>query len=244
MRRCSLVLSILGLLALGAPDRPAQAQTPGSELVYSKLRQFVIPFTIGPGKDRLKELRLFVSTDQGKSWQYAAAAGPEQGRFQYISDRDGQLWFVVQTIDKDNRPYPATMDGILPHQRVIVDTQPPVVTLKQLPPRDGLVGVTWTIQDANYDPGAPDTFRLEFHPVGGIGWTPIVPRGLGNQVYWNPDTTSPIEVRRRATAPATRAAARSRSRPARITPVTSRAARWRRIPAPHRSRATRRSAGC
>jgi hypothetical protein len=195
MRRCSLVLSVLGLLALAPPAR-AQA---GPDPLFSKYRQFEIPFQVGPGKDRLKEVRLWVSADQGKSWQYAAAAGPEQGKFNYISGNDGLLWFAVQTLDKESRPYPATMEGVTPHLRVVVDTQPPVVTLKAAPPRDGLVGVTWTIQDDNYDPAVPDALRLEFQPVGGLGWTPVIPRGLVNQAYWNPETNGPIEVRLHAT---------------------------------------------
>ena len=197
MRRFTFVLFVLGGLTLAAPDQPARAQPVGPELNYSKHRQFYIPFSVGPGKERLWQLQLYVSVDQGKTWQHAASAGPELGKFQYFAESEGLHLFAVKTIDVDNRSYPATLENVTPHAKVIVDTIKPAVHLKQLSARDGVVGVSWTIEDANFDGTRPDAFRLDFRPVGTLGWTPLLPR-VANQVYWNPETNAPLEVRLRA----------------------------------------------
>jgi hypothetical protein len=191
-----LVLSVLGLLALAAPD-PARAQAPGQQLIYSPHRQFKIPFTVGPGKQNLKQLKLWVSTDRGKSWEHAAVAAPEQDEFQYIADRDGLHWFAVQTVDKQDRPFPPGLEGVTPHLRVVVDTQPPKVTLRQLPAGKGHVGVAWTVTDDNFDAAARDNLRLEFRPLGALGWTPLQ-RTPADQAFWKVESDDPVEVRVRA----------------------------------------------
>src|SRR5438093_1782603 len=142
MRKLSLLL--VALLGWGT-TAPVQGQESVGGILYSRYRQFRIPFQVG--QPRLKQLQLYVSSDQGKTWQPSATAPPDQGHFRFLSDRDGLFWFAVQTLDVDNRPYPATMDNALPSLKVIVDTQPPILNLQPLTPRAGQVGVGWDIRD-------------------------------------------------------------------------------------------------
>src|SRR5262245_30878659 len=133
----SLWLLIPPLLAMAVP---ARAEGPPNRIIQSRERSFRIPFTAGSGERPLKELRLYYSVDQGKSWQPAATATPDQKSFKFETDRDGLYSFTVQTLDIDDRLFPESLDGAQPNLRVFIDTQKPVVHLRPLPSRSGEVG--------------------------------------------------------------------------------------------------------
>ncbi len=173
----------------------AQAPTEEPRLIPSKERSFRIPFqTSQPNDRRLREVQLFVSTDQGRTWRLSANAAPEQGFFQqFTAPQDGLYWFAVRTIDLQGRSYPATDAELRAGLKVLVDTVPPVVFLEALPPREGSVGVKWDVRDDNLEPA---TIHLEYSVPGSNQWTPvrIDPVAIG-QGYWTPMTNGPLEVR-------------------------------------------------
>jgi hypothetical protein len=198
MRKLHLVLLLLVLLSSWLLLRPVRAQEAAGDVIYSRFHHFRIPFQAGAGEQRLRQLQLFFSTDQGRTWKPDAIAPPEQHYFRFLSERDGLYWFAVQTLDQDGRTFPASMEGAAPSLKVIVDTQPPIVTLRPLPPRAGQVGVSWDIRDDNPDT-LPDAIRLDYRPAGEGGAWVLIPRNAGpNQAYWNPETNGPLEVRLRA----------------------------------------------
>src|SRR5262249_2439546 len=94
--------------------------------------------------------------------------------------------------------FPASMDGIQPTLRVVVDTIPPIVNLRPLPPRSGEVGVGWEIRDEYFDENQLDAVRLEYRTVGGTNWTPLPRRGPAPRLYWNPEANDVLEIRLRA----------------------------------------------
>jgi hypothetical protein len=175
----------------------ALAQGPGGEIRYANQHTFRIPFDVGAGKERLKQLQLFYSTDQGRTWQPGAIAAPDQTFFQFVCERDGLYWFTVQTLDKEGRYYPPTLDSAQPSLKVIVDTQPPQVQLRPLPARQGLVGVAWEVRDDNLDLRQPGALILEYRPVGSVGWLALPVEPALGQHYWDPRSAGPLEVRLR-----------------------------------------------
>jgi hypothetical protein len=197
MRKWLLLLLVVPLPGLS--PTPAAAQEVARDVLYSNYRHFRIPFQAGPGKERLKQLQLFYSTDQGRTWQPSAVAPPDQEFFRFICTQDGLYWFTVQTVDRDGRAFPATLEGAQPSLKVVVDTQPPVVQLRPLPGRGGgEVGVAWEVRDDNLDLRQPDALRLEYRPASGVGWTPLPADPSATQHYWNPQTNAAVEVRLRA----------------------------------------------
>src|SRR5439155_24039209 len=96
-------------------------------------------------------------------------------------------WFAVQTTTHAGKMTPPSMEGARPSLRVIVHTIPPIVNLRPLPPRGGEGGVSWDVRDEWFDENQFDAVRLEYRSVGGAVWTPLR-RGLGSQLYWNPET--------------------------------------------------------
>jgi hypothetical protein len=197
MRKLSLLLALLFTGWWWTCLDSAHSQEPGS-IIYSRYRHFKIPFQPGAGEQRLKQLQLYVSTDQGRSWQPAANAPPEQRHFRFMTDRDGFFWFSVQTQDLEGRLFPPNMDGAQPSLKVIVDTQPPTIHLNALPNRGNEVGVSWDIRDDNLDLSLPDAVQLEYRRGGGGIWQPLPRNPALSQHYWNPQTNGPVEVRLRA----------------------------------------------
>ena len=198
MRRWARLLLFVGLLAV---SRPVSAQTPvgnpDSGIVYFGKRSFPVPFNISPGgQAALSQVQLYASNDFGRSWQSAATAAPDQGYFRFSTDRDGTYWFAVQTTDKNGRILPTTLEGATPNLKVVIDTTPPVVELRTLPPHGNDIGLAWQVRDETFSPSVPGSILLEFRSATTPGnWARVdVPTGV-SQVYWNPGMTGPIDVR-------------------------------------------------
>ena len=156
---------------------------------------FRIPFNVDANNPRLLEVRLFVSEDQGQNWQRVSSVPPEQGGFQFRAEHDGLYFFTVQTVDINNKPSPPNVQGMPPQIRVYVDTQNPLVSLRQAPARDGQVGVEWEIREENLD---VNSLILEYHTAGSQEWIPLtVEGGRTGQRYWNPGVAGNVEARLR-----------------------------------------------
>ncbi len=195
MRKMSVLLA---MLVAGWCTCPGRGQDGPAGIIYSRFRHFRIPFQPSSGEQRLKQLQLFVSSDQGKSWQPAALAAPDHKDFKFLTDKDGYFWFAVQSQDMQGQLYPPRMEGVQPSLKVVVDTQPPLVLLQALPPRGEEVGVAWDIRDENLDLTLPDALQAEYRPSGGNSWLPLPRTNAGPQLYWNPMSRSAVDVRVRA----------------------------------------------
>ena len=174
---------------------PAQAQTAaGDNIFYSQRPAFNIPFQTDPGERRVQQVRLYVSLDQGRTWQQTAAAPPTERFFRFQARQDGWHWFAVQTIDFQNQAFPPSVEQLQPGIKVCVDTQKPGVVLRSVQPPEGGVGVEWQVADENLD---LNSLRLEVRTQGTTGeWTPInVERLAVGRRSWHPGTNAPLEVR-------------------------------------------------
>ena len=159
----------LPLFAQQAPQQPL-SNLPG--IVPSRDRTFRVPFSIEPGsRQRTKEVRLYLSQDNGMTWTNSGRVPPTEEFFQFFARNDGEYWFTVQTIDSNNRATPPTVEGSIPQLRVLVDTTPPVVQMTASPFPGNQVIVEWNVSDVNLDLGS---LRLEFRGGAQPNWYPIV----------------------------------------------------------------------
>jgi hypothetical protein len=122
-----------------------------------------------------------------------ATSGPGGEDFRFSARHDGWFYFTVQTRDTQNRPYPATLDKAEVGLKVCVDTQPPVVRLDAIAPREGGVGVKWDVRDDNLD---LRSFQLEYRAAGAGDWKQLDAQRIAvGQHIWNPGTNAGLEVR-------------------------------------------------
>jgi len=167
-----------------------------SPIIYQKSRQFRVPFTLKPeDAGRRKELQLWSSTDQGKSWAQRGATTPDRPAFTFDAPGDDEYWLAIRSIDQQGNSFPPEDSPIVPSMKVAVDTTPPTVKLELQVRSASLVSVRWEIQEDHIDAAKNPT--LEYQLEGSSDWRPVpdVEKGLTGAAMWDTGTADPLKVR-------------------------------------------------
>jgi hypothetical protein len=150
-----------------------QTPTTGSEerVRYMKARQFFIPFAVNSER-QIKEVRLFAQLNAGE-WEYLSAAEPSAKGFNVFTSRDGVYGLTVQNVYQDGRVEP-TREQLHPDIKIVIDTVPPKISIRQVSTADGASSIEWDIVDEHLD---PKSIRLECRCDATSDWTLI---GIGD----------------------------------------------------------------
>jgi hypothetical protein len=178
------VIIVAAAVVCGGTLVRADIAAPGQP-VYTKQTRFRIPYRYDAAEmQRLaaREIRLYVSYDQGGQWQHVQTVAPDQGRFDFHAPRDGDYWFAVRTLDGKNQLHPPG-DVVEPGLRVVVDTQAPSLELSIQQSAPGKVQLSWNASDLYLD---PSKLRLEYMQAGVPDWQHVivVPQAAG-QTSWS-----------------------------------------------------------
>jgi hypothetical protein len=194
--RLGAAVILVAALLPAVVDAQSSGQGPAPDgIYYTNSRTFFIPFTLDKGGPAVKRVLLHVSEDYGKSYQESGSVGPTESSFKFQARQDGSYWFTVQTVDEYNRTYPANVNTAPNLLKVCVDTQPPLVSVKAITPREASSAIEWDLRDENLD---LQTLRAEFRPAGGTDrdWQPLsLPSTMAGRYDWNPAGSGPLEVR-------------------------------------------------
>jgi hypothetical protein len=127
---------LAGLLAFAlcsssvlSPASLAQAQENSAnsvETVHFPHSQFKIPFNVDARGTQPTQVQLWVSTDQGASWQMQGTANSSQKHFDFRAAAEGLYLFAVQTLDENGKAFPSPQ----PPMRILIDTTKPQVALR------------------------------------------------------------------------------------------------------------------
>jgi hypothetical protein len=182
-------LTLAGLLLIA----PAQA---GDTSTINK-RTFKIPIEIKPEEQaKMRELLLFVSNDDGKTWNQSAKKLPSEQYFSFFAPADGVYWFTVAVVDLQGHQTPPDVNVVAPNQKILVDTTRPDVQIQSADRQGDEIVVNWAIQEEHPD---LNTLKLEYRPTDApptTFWTnvPLLP-GLTGQAHFRPGTTGAITLR-------------------------------------------------
>ena len=154
------------------------ATTPGNmpQAISTRQNAFAIPYTIPVPKTPAEtpaEIRLFVSSDLGKSWQVAettklgAITETQRGQFTFRAPGDAEYWFAIRTVDRAGQ-LRGGRNG--PELRVIVDAQPPVIKLDAQRGAAGEIAIRYDITDAALK---PDSLALSYQLAGMTDWRSV-----------------------------------------------------------------------
>src|SRR4051812_24967536 len=109
--RMSVIVLLLGGLVSAQDVKPVEIDT----------RDFAIPVAVVPGRrNEVKELLLYVSEDEGKSWCLASRVPSDCKEFVFHAGKDGVYWFSVVVIDPQGRQEPKDVTKAPPGQKVLV----------------------------------------------------------------------------------------------------------------------------
>ena len=163
--------------------------------VFTSKTQFRIPYHYDQAEiDRLgaREIRLYVSTDRGVSWNHQQSVSPSTRKFPFTATQDGEYWFSVRTLDANNQLHPSGR-VFEPGLRVVIDTTPPQLDLdlKQISP--GKVQLIWNAEDKYLD---PTKLVLEYAQNGSQDWQRVIvaPNSRG-QTTWSISQGGVVSVR-------------------------------------------------
>lgn len=141
-----------------------------------------------------KEIRLYVSRDNGQNWFQIQSVAPETGRFDFRAEADGEYWFAVRTVDHQGQLHPG--GKLQPGLSVAVDTRKPLLKIDLSQPSPGRVALSWVTVDENV---APDGVQLEFSQSGIPDWQPVGTRpAASGQTSWTVPAGGTVAVRGRA----------------------------------------------
>lgn len=184
-------MSLLGTLVCGVAEVRAQ-QLPNP--ISTNQPNFRIPYKFDPVEiQRLqaREIRLYLSRNEGLDWQQVQRADPNAGRFEFKAPADGTFWFAVRTVDGRGQMHPdneVTEPGLI----VIVDRAAPDLQLLLQEADGGRVTLQWSVADANLDPAK---LTLEFSQDGGAWQSVNVRSQAAGQTNWSAAVGTQVSVR-------------------------------------------------
>ena len=170
------------------------AQAP-ADPIHLNRRDISIPITFEASRrGELREILLFASWDQGRTYQQVAAVKPDQNRFAFQAPNDGTYWLKVACINRQGKQEPENIQAVPPNLKFIIDTMKPVVRTLTARRQGDEITIAWEILEDHFDPQA---FQLEYQAKDSLSfWTRIqAAPGLVGQAHFRPPTPGPIVVR-------------------------------------------------
>jgi len=173
----------------------AVGQVPSDVACYN-YRNLRIPITMPPSKRaEIRQLLLFVSSDQGKNWHQEAVVAPENDQFLFYAPADGMYWLRVAIVTKQGKQEPDDVTKGPPDQKILIDTLKPMIRIASARREGDEVTVAWEIQEEYPDPGS---LKLEYRAVDAPPdqWMSIpAAQKLIDQARVRPNSAGPLVVR-------------------------------------------------
>lgn len=175
---------LLGSLSAGEPPFPM------------KDRNISIPYNLSVNPAEISDVVLYVSIDQGRVWSRAGSIRPTERAFAFQAPTDGVYWFNVAVVYRNGNQVPADVSQTPPQQKVLFDTQKPLVRIGAAERQGDDVIVQWDIQESNPELA---TLKLEYRPTdisaGGFWYSVPANPGLSGQARFRANTPGPITVK-------------------------------------------------
>jgi hypothetical protein len=170
---------------------------PAGDPVPMSRRDLDIPIRVNAERRHLiRELHLFSSADQGRTWTEAGVASPDQPAFKYLAPTDGVYWFIMVVVDVEGRRQPPDPYTVPPDLKLNIDTLKPNARLTAAERVGDEVRVAWEIQEMNPD---LDSLKLEFRAADqgpNALWTPVlIQPALTGQTQFRPSVPGAVTVR-------------------------------------------------
>jgi hypothetical protein len=183
--------SLTSLLLLWAVAAPVT-----DDVVPMQSRNFRIPISPinAESRKKIKELQLFVSEDEGRTWNQKSSGPPEQTGFDFHAPHDGIYWFTVVVVDQAGNLSPRDPYKSAPGQKVLIDTVKPNARIVSAERRGDEIVVSWDIQEDHPD---LSTLKVQYHATDLASWFSVTdaPKVLAGQARFSFMNNGPAIVR-------------------------------------------------
>jgi RNA polymerase sigma factor (sigma-70 family) len=143
-------------------------------VVYTNQRELRIPVNVQM-ESGLRELLLFASWDQGRTYDQVATAAPDAREFVFKAPHDGTCWLKVAAVDREGKREPKDVRQGPVSQKLIIDTVRPQVRVFTAQRQGDDVLLEWAIEEEHLD---PEGIRLEYQSKDDAWFT--IPAKLGS----------------------------------------------------------------
>jgi hypothetical protein len=170
----------------------------GSDISHINEREFKIPITLPndqAARAEIEQLQLYVSKDEGRTWQKEAVARPNQQNFEFFAPKDGTYWFNVGFTDRQKKNYPADIHNVPPALKVVIDTRKPLIKFTLTERQGDQVTVAWDVREEHPDLGS---MRLEYRQADSglwVGVAGVSPAASGSRKFSVGSASVPVAVR-------------------------------------------------
>ncbi|CAN5325624.1 hypothetical protein BH11PLA2_BH11PLA2_01120 [soil metagenome] len=203
-------LTTLALMTLGLGQVPLTAPTPAAPFASAtasaapapkgyqalKTRSIKLDLDVDPKQQsKVNHVELFASRDKGGVWESVAQAKPDAKFIPFNAKDDGLYWLSMAIIYKDGTQDPANIASKAPDQKLLIDTTPPTVRIRDAARLGDDISIEWSIDDAF---PADDRTKVEFRPGGGseTSWKSVPVTSADRRgTKFNPNSNTPIQVR-------------------------------------------------
>ena len=124
------------LMAAATPD----------DVWYMNCRRFQIPINLKAQSKDVKDLVLYMSSDEGKTWEIHSTTKPDAKGFEFSSNHDGMFYFNVAAIDHAGKMNPPDPYRVPASQKIYIDTAKPTVRISAERVADE-IRVSWEARD-------------------------------------------------------------------------------------------------
>lgn len=168
--------------------------------IATRLTRFNVPFRINQSHDSYVEVQLYLSRDEGRSWQYYGSQKTDSQSFPFVADGDGAYWFAVKTLDRNRQLLP---DGNITEAelKVHVDREIPELDARVEADAAGRVVCYWKAEDEHllgssvrilYRENVEGVVETETWKQVPVQLTPqITGKVYTDQLAWWPETSIP-----------------------------------------------------
>lgn len=198
--RFAILGCLLAVAAGGFASRAAGSEADLPTLVRTSQRVFSIPFRLPEPTSTdaaAQRVELSASQDFGLSWQVVGTATPQESSIPYRAGADGEYWFRIRSIDKENRIRGS--EG--PDVRVLVDAAPPRLAGRVWKGADGEIICRYAAADDSIN---LEAVRFEYRQ-GSSAWKPIAAEPIlsrqspahliGEEIWWAGQEVTDLTVR-------------------------------------------------
>lgn len=134
--------------------------TSSSKIIHSRLSGFSIPFNVDADDDAFVEVHLYMSANQGATWEFLNRQPTRASEFPFQANGEGEYWFAIKTLDRNRRLLP--LGDPQPELRIIVDTTLPKLEMTAAADPAGRIVCRWNASDLYLQ---PQTLKLQYKPT-------------------------------------------------------------------------------